>query len=415
MPNVLAPPGERLWLPGRLPTWAELTLAPQPTVVERPVRLAGSAALPNGHATDWLRLVVHRRERGRGTSQPVMPDQIFEAICLAWAGEHDAALARVLALVQSVRNADWIRVIVARVAMAAALAIRRPGEAVQALNTWWELSPSAEARQWARLVAAIAPTHISSIRPIHEPGPSDGATSGWDAGPWLDRILDATWHAAAADSEAIARQGLAIAAGRHAPASAEDMVGLWRLWRGTALPLTELVSAWPEVDRPGLRLLLEQGRHIEPPAVWDQLARAYCEVHGPTEQIVRNAGELADLLSIDSVIYWETVRQNFRMRAESPLLQRTKSEQIAAVDAVFSGSIAVAAGLGSAAVAALARAAGRLTPADVRRTVILVRDAAPKALPQLLQALETGPLDPGSIAESISGLGLDSAALRREG
>lgn len=410
VPNVFAPAGNRFWRADHLPTWADLVLAPQLADAEPSACLAGLAAPPNSQATDWLREVVHRRERARGTASPAMPERLLEAICLAWAGEHDAALARVLDLVLSARNDDRIRAIVARVAMATALAIRRPDEAVQALETWWSLSPSDEVRRWARLVAAIAPTRICSMAGILESEPSGGAADTWDGEPWIDRVLSASWNAAAADAERMARNFIAIAATRRTPASAEDMMGLWRTWRGTVLPLTELVAAWPEVDRPGLRVLLEQGWQLEPPEVWDRLARAYCEVLEPTGQIVANAAELADLLPIESVIYWETTRQKVRVGGNSLLLQRARSERLSPVDAVFSASIAIAAGLGGS--AEMAAAAQRLSISDIPRAVALVKDVSPNALPRLIQALDAGPLDSDLIADSIADLSLDLAGFR---
>lgn len=410
VPNPFAPSGVRLWRRSETRSWEDRVIAPDASGSDFVVALTGSPAPFRASALRWLRDRTHLREVLRGTTSPSPAESIFDAVCLAWAGEHDAAVARALPHCLEPSLGTSLRVVAARITIGSALAIHRPLEATRAIHAWWEIEHSPVAASWSSLLAALAPEHISSLTPILTWADANSAEYGqWNsaADPWVQRALDAKWGMTARGARQQARLVLAAMTEKHAvETSAEQILSLWRTWRSTSEPMAGLVAAWPESARPVLLTFLENSLRIESPVIWHDFAIAYAQAHGASPKLVQLAAEIADELPLGHVLAWETVKQARRVPGDSLLLRYSASPRTSAAGAVLSAAIAVHAGLGVPATRSLQLALARVSAGEVPEVVRAVHSSVPDVLGQVVAVLGDR-LGAGIVQRALSELGVE--------
>ena len=410
MPNPFAPSGMRLWRRAEPRSWEDRVIAPDAPSSDSAIALAGSAGPLRAAALRWLRDRTHLRERLRGTTSASPAGSIFDAVCLAWAGEHDAALARALPLCLEPSLDTALRTVAARVTIGSALAIYRPVEASLAIHVWWEIEHSPIAASWSSLLVALAPEHTSSLTPILTWAETESAGYGqWSSadGPWVQRALDGKWGMTARGARQQARLALAAMTEHDGTEiSAERILSLWRLWRSTCEPIAGLVAAWPDCARPALLTFLENGSRLESPLVWHDLAIAYAQAHGATPKLVQSAADLVDELPLSHVLTWETVKQARHIHGDSLLLRYSASPRTSPVGATLGAAIAVHAGLGMTAARTLELALSRVTATDVPQVVRAVHSSVPDLLGQVVNVL-CDRLGAGTVQPALADLGVE--------
>ena len=379
------------------------TATPALLLTERPRRVPVDAT-----EAAWLQALVSRRTRER-SGPGSYADALLDALALAWAGEHDAALVRAAAVLERATLPHPARVLAARLAVVTGLAAGRVPRAAAAGRVWVRESPGdPAAAAWLLMAAGLS----GDLRGVAELGGEEREPGAGD--PWFAAA------AAGPPVTAVVKSGVEVDALLEllatTPIESFTAATLFRIvsrWYDSGRPMQDLLGRWPEAARPTLLQVLEQAPLGVGPW-WLALAQAWSETYGMSSGIAARVLATASQLEDEEALRWTGMMVQAGVRDLSPLRERATSPAVPARSQAVAAALGVEVFEDPESLPLLRDSAARVPVEELRDLLLTLDELAPALLPTVVTHAASTPSRTRYLADLLDEFGAteEAAALR---